>query len=76
LFAEHLGGDSDFWLYERQYDDAIIGSCDEEVFFSAVGAPVASRTEPPPALDEEAQAAFIAKSKALAPEYRTELLLP
>jgi mannose-6-phosphate isomerase-like protein (cupin superfamily) len=37
---------------------------------------VASRTERPPALDEEAQAAFIAKSKALAPEYRTELLLP
>jgi quercetin dioxygenase-like cupin family protein len=48
----------------------------QERFFSAVGAPVASRTEPPPALDEEAQAAFIAKSKALAPEYRTELLLP
>jgi quercetin dioxygenase-like cupin family protein len=47
----------------------------QEVFFSAVGAPVASRTEPPPALDKEAQAAFIAKSKALAPEYRTELLL-
>jgi quercetin dioxygenase-like cupin family protein len=48
----------------------------QEVFFSAVGAPVASRTEPALALDEEAQAAFIAKSKALAPEYRTELLLP
>ena len=48
----------------------------QEVFFSAVGVPVASRTEPAPALDEEAQAAFIAKSKALAPEYRTELLLP
>jgi quercetin dioxygenase-like cupin family protein len=48
----------------------------QEEFFTAVGAPVASRTEPPPALDEDAQAAFIAKSKALAPEYRTELLLP
>jgi len=48
----------------------------QEEFFAAVGQPVASRTEPPPALDEEAQAAFIAKSKALAPEYHTELLLP
>jgi quercetin dioxygenase-like cupin family protein len=48
----------------------------QEKFFSAVGVPVASRTEPPPALDKDAQAAFIAKSKKLAPEYRTELLLP
>jgi quercetin dioxygenase-like cupin family protein len=48
----------------------------QEAFFGAVGASVASRTERPPALDEEAQAAFIARSKALAPEYRTELLLP
>jgi len=48
----------------------------QEAFFSAVGAPVTSRTEPPPALEENAQAAFIAKSKALAPQYRTELLLP
>jgi uncharacterized cupin superfamily protein len=48
----------------------------QEVFFAAVGQPVASRIEPPPALDEEDQAAFIIKSKALAPEYRTELLLP
>jgi quercetin dioxygenase-like cupin family protein len=48
----------------------------QEEFFAAVGAPVMSRTEAPPALDEGAQAAFIAKSKALAPEYRTELLLP
>jgi quercetin dioxygenase-like cupin family protein len=48
----------------------------QEAFFTAVGAPVTSRTESPPALDEEVQTAFIAKSKALAPEYRTELLLP
>ena len=32
--------------------------------------------EAPPPLDADAQAAFIAKSKALAPEYRTELLPP
>jgi len=48
----------------------------QEEFFAEVGQPVTSRTEPPTALDEEAQAAFITRSKALAPEYRTELLLP
>jgi quercetin dioxygenase-like cupin family protein len=48
----------------------------QEEFFTAIGAPVASRTEPPPQLDEDATAAFMTKSKALAPEYRTELLLP
>lgn len=48
----------------------------QEEFFLAVGESVATRTQPPPALDEAAQAAFIAKSVALAPQYRTELLLP
>lgn len=48
----------------------------QEKFFADVGLPVTTRTEAPPALDEEAQAAFIARSKALAPEYNTELLLP
>jgi len=48
----------------------------QEEFFTAVGTPVTSRTEPPPPLDQDAQAAFIAKSKALAPVYRTELMLP
>jgi quercetin dioxygenase-like cupin family protein len=48
----------------------------QEEFFTAVGVRVTSRTEPPPPLDNDAQAAFIAKSRALAPEYRTELLLP
>jgi quercetin dioxygenase-like cupin family protein len=48
----------------------------QEEFFAAVAVPVSSRTEPPPPLDGEAQAAFIAKSRALAPEYHTELLPP
>ena len=48
----------------------------QEQFFLEVGQPVATRTEPPPGLDPAAQAAFIAKSQALAPQYRTELLLP
>jgi hypothetical protein len=45
-------------------------------FFLAVGQPALTRTQPPPALDEAAQAAFIARSQALAPQYRTELLRP
>jgi quercetin dioxygenase-like cupin family protein len=48
----------------------------QEEFFLEVGVPVATRTEPPPPLDQAAQAAFIAKSQALAPKYRTELLPP
>jgi quercetin dioxygenase-like cupin family protein len=48
----------------------------QENFFLAVGDRVATRTEAPPELDEAAEAAFIAKSQALAPHYRTELLRP
>jgi hypothetical protein len=46
----------------------------QENFFRAVGVPVATRTTPPPKLDEKEQAAFIEKVKALAPKYRTQLL--
>ncbi|MGA2415846.1 MAG: cupin domain-containing protein [Candidatus Sulfotelmatobacter sp.] len=48
----------------------------QEEFFAKVGVPVATRTAPPPKLDEKAEAEFIAKAKALAPEYKTELLRP
>ena len=46
----------------------------QENFFIEVGTPVATRTTPPPKLDEKQQAEFIQKVKALAPKYRTELL--
>ncbi|HEX6504585.1 MAG TPA: cupin domain-containing protein [Terriglobales bacterium] len=46
----------------------------QEKFFAEVGVPVATRTTPPPKLDEKEQAAFIEKVKVLAPKYRTELL--
>lgn len=46
----------------------------QEGFFAEVGVPVATRTTPPPPLDEAAQAAFLAKAEALAPKYKTELL--
>jgi mannose-6-phosphate isomerase-like protein (cupin superfamily) len=46
----------------------------QEKFFMEVGVPVATRTTPPPKLDEKEQATFIEKVKALAPRYRTELL--
>jgi quercetin dioxygenase-like cupin family protein len=45
-----------------------------ENFFLEVGVPVATRTTPPPKLDEKQEAEFIQKVKALAPKYRTELL--
>ena len=46
----------------------------QENFFIEVGTPVATRTTPPPKLDEKQQAEFIQKVKTLAPKYRTELL--
>jgi hypothetical protein len=45
-----------------------------EKFFMEVGIPVATRTTPPPELDEKERAAFIEKVKTLNPKYRTELL--
>jgi hypothetical protein len=46
----------------------------QERFFTEVGVQVATRATPPPKLNEKEQAAFIEKVKALAPQYRTELL--
>jgi quercetin dioxygenase-like cupin family protein len=46
----------------------------QEEFFTLVGQPVATRTEPPAPLDEQAQDAFRAKAQALAPRFATELL--
>ncbi|MBC8102189.1 MAG: cupin domain-containing protein [Cytophagales bacterium] len=46
----------------------------QEAFFEAVGVRVATRTTAPPKPDAAAQAAFLAKAEALAPQYRTELL--
>jgi quercetin dioxygenase-like cupin family protein len=46
----------------------------QEEFFEQVGVRVATRTTPPPRLDEAAQAAFRAKARELAPRYRTEFL--
>jgi quercetin dioxygenase-like cupin family protein len=48
----------------------------QEIFFTEVGTRVDTRTEAPAPLTPEAREAFIAKSKALTPKYRTELLLP
>jgi hypothetical protein len=39
-----------------------------------LGVAVATRTTAPPMLDETAQAEFRAKSEALVPRYRTEML--
>jgi quercetin dioxygenase-like cupin family protein len=48
----------------------------QDEFFTLVGQPVATRTQPPPPLGADEQAAFIAKSRSLAPQFRTELLPP
>ena len=48
----------------------------QEEFFTLVGQPVATRTEAPAPLSPDAQAAFIARSQRLAPEFKTELLPP
>ena len=43
-------------------------------FFMEIGVPVATRSTPPPGMDEAAQAEFRAKAGALAQKYRTEFL--
>jgi len=45
-------------------------------FFLAVGVPVASRTTPPPKPDKAAEEKMMAKTIALLPKYRTEILKP
>ena len=46
----------------------------QEEFFLEMAVPVATRTTPPPPLDESAQAQFKSKAAALAAKYRTEFL--
>jgi len=48
----------------------------QEEFFLAVGDRVATRTSPPPQLDDAARAERMARAVELAPRYRTELLKP
>jgi quercetin dioxygenase-like cupin family protein len=48
----------------------------QEELFLAVGVPVATRTTPPPKPDKAAEAAMMAKTIALLPKYRTEMVKP
>src|SRR4051812_19412640 len=48
----------------------------QEEFFTLVGQSVATRTQAPPPLSPDDQAAFIQKARSLAPVYKTELLPP
>jgi quercetin dioxygenase-like cupin family protein len=43
-------------------------------FFKEVGVPVATRTTPPPVLNEKQMAEFVERVRAVAPKYHTELL--
>jgi quercetin dioxygenase-like cupin family protein len=45
-----------------------------ERFFMELGVPVATRTAPPPEMNEQERGEFLKKAIALAPKYRTELL--
>ena len=47
----------------------------QELFFIAVGDPVDGRTAPPPGLSQQEQAERMERAKALAPKFRTELLI-
>jgi quercetin dioxygenase-like cupin family protein len=47
-----------------------------EEFFLTIGIPVATRTTPPPKPDKAAEAAMMAKTIALLPQYRTEMVKP
>jgi quercetin dioxygenase-like cupin family protein len=48
----------------------------QEELFLAVGVPVATRTTPPPKPDKAAKAKMMAKTIALLPKYRTEMIKP
>ena len=48
----------------------------QEEFFLTVGQMVATRTTPPPPLDDASRAELIKRTLELAPRYRSELLLP
>lgn len=48
----------------------------QEAFFLAIGQRVATRTTPPPPLDDAGRAALLSRTLELAPRYRSELLLP
>lgn len=52
----------------------ICSSAGQEEFFMQVGVAVATRTTPPPKLDDAAKVEFRAKAAALASKNRTELL--
>jgi hypothetical protein len=48
----------------------------QEEFFMQIGDPLPSRTSPPPKLEKAGMGERMNKANALAPKYRTELLLP
>lgn len=48
----------------------------QEEFFAQLGVSVPTRRSTPPGLDQAEQAELMNKAQALAPKYRTDLLLP
>ncbi len=52
----------------------ICAPAENDKFFQEVGVPVATRTTPPPSLDEKQMVDFLERVRAIAPKYHTELL--
>jgi quercetin dioxygenase-like cupin family protein len=48
----------------------------QDEFFAEVGVPVQTRDAPPPQLDDSERAAMMGRARALAAQYKTELLGP
>ncbi len=74
----HIPGNAPHQFHNASRQDVrllcLCAPAGQEEFFAEVGVAVATRTTPPPPLDEAAQAEFRAKSQALASKYKTELL--
>lgn len=63
-------------LPAREYAALLCTPPGQEEFFALIGDPVATRTSPRPEIGDDEQAERMSKALAIAPQYRTELLLP
>ena len=63
-------------LWPRRAHALPVHAGGQEEFFMAIGDPLESRTSPRPRRDKAQMEERIKKAKALAPQYRTELLIP
>jgi quercetin dioxygenase-like cupin family protein len=76
----HIPSNAPHWFRNSSAAPArllcICSPAGQEEFFTKLGVPVATRTTPPPKLDEAAAAEFRAKAEVLASIYKTEFVRP